>query len=47
MARLSIFIAYLAGLLGLLPSLAIALVTAAVAWVGLRFITQLLQLLMS
>lgn len=47
MTRLSILVAYMAGLLSLLPTLAVAIISAAIACVGLRFVVQLLHLLMS
>lgn len=47
MKTLIILSAYLAGLLSLLPSLAVAAVTAAVAWVGARFVIQVIQILLS
>lgn len=47
MKTLIILFAYLAGLTSLLPSLAVAAITAAVAWVGVRFVVQIIQILLS
>lgn len=45
--KFSILLAYTAGLISLLPTLALAAFVAALAWVSLRFLIQLATLLIS
>lgn len=45
MKSLPILFAYLAGIISLLPSLALAVVMASVAWVGVWFLTRIIYIL--
>ena len=47
MKALIVLVAYLVGIASLLPSLVVVAVTASVTWVGVRFIFQVIQILMS
>jgi len=45
--KLSILIAYLAGFISLLPTLAVAVIAGAVSWFGLRALYQTVLLIVS